>query len=80
MVSDVVKLLQQKKLLLKKAHPDDGRAFTLELTTEAKSILKKAVVAVESADEEFFSAIKKTDQPAFLESLTTLNKKNQRES
>ncbi len=77
MVSDVVKLLKEKKLLTKKAHPDDGRAFTLDLTREAKNILKKAVIAVESADEEYFSAIKKSDQSAFLESLISLNEKNQ---
>ena len=53
MVSDVVKTLEARKLILRRSHPDDGRSFSLLLTDSARSLLKKAVPVVEAVDESF---------------------------
>lgn len=71
MVSNVVKTLIEKKLMLREAHPVDKRAYTLLLTDEG---VKKAIRGKEIAskiDETFFSDI---DKDKFRNSLTTLLK------
>ncbi len=73
MVSNVVKVLVDKKLMKREKHPMDKRAFVLELTREGE---KKAVRGKEiamSIDSGFFAGI---DQDIFrvsLEKLLTSN-------
>ncbi len=73
MVSDVVKTLEKKKLLMKKAHPIDRRASSLALTISGKNILKKAVPAVEHADELFFKVLGPDLRKHFIASLIRLS-------
>ena len=41
-ISDTVKALDQKKLIAKKAAPDDTRSYTIELNAKGKKIAEKA--------------------------------------
>jgi MarR family transcriptional regulator, organic hydroperoxide resistance regulator len=55
--STVLRTLQKKGFLQRKEHSTDSRAKTVRLTKEGIKIIKKAVVAVEKFDKEFFSAL-----------------------
>ena len=69
MVSNVVKVLIEKGLMIRHTHPVDKRAYTLLLTTTG---IEKAVKGKEIAlqiDETFFAGI---DKNTFLQSLTIL--------
>jgi len=57
--STVLRTLQQKGFLQRKEHSTDTRAKTVGLTKEGVKIIKKAVVAVEKFDKEFFSSLGK---------------------
>ena len=72
MVSDVCKTLQQKKWLVRSAHPEDGRAIALRLTAESRRLLKRAVPAVEAVDESFFGVLPLDQQKALLLALSAL--------
>lgn len=54
MVSDVVKILIKKKLLLRAAHEKDGRTYVLTLTAKGKDTILKAIPVVEKIDNKFF--------------------------
>jgi DNA-binding MarR family transcriptional regulator len=41
-ISDTVKALDEKKLISKKAAPDDTRSYTIELTAKGKKLAEKA--------------------------------------
>ncbi len=73
MVSDVVKTLEKRNLLTRKPQPEDGRAMSLHLTASAREKLKKAVPAVESADEEFLKKLNTKNRERFIECLIELN-------
>ena len=55
--STVLRTLQQKGFIQRQEHLTDTRAKTVELTEEGKIVIKKAVVAVEKFDVEFFSLL-----------------------
>jgi DNA-binding MarR family transcriptional regulator len=55
--STVLRTLQQKSFIQRQEHLTDTRAKTIELTDEGKTVIKKAVVAVETFDTEFFSLL-----------------------
>jgi len=57
--STVLRTLQQKGLIQRQEHHTDTRAKTVGLTTEGIKIIKKAVIAVEKFDKEFFSVVSK---------------------
>jgi len=57
MVSKVLRTLEEKKFITRHEHQTDTRAKIIKLTQEGASVLQKAVVKVESADADFFSAI-----------------------
>lgn len=54
MVSDLVKTLLRKKLLIRSPHKIDSRAYELSLTPIGHKLIIKAVPVVENIDEEFF--------------------------
>jgi DNA-binding MarR family transcriptional regulator len=74
MVSDVAKALEKRKLLIRKPHPNDGRAVCLHLTADARQKLKRAVPVVESADERFFGMLKRDQVKEFSTCLVELVK------
>ncbi|MBB4035765.1 DNA-binding MarR family transcriptional regulator [Dysgonomonas hofstadii] len=71
MVSNVVKTLIEKGLMLKNTHPVDKRAYTLSLTTAGIEKAKKGKEIALKIDESFFSEI---DKEKFRESLMILLK------
>ena len=62
-VSQVVKLLIRKKLLLCEKMPSDARAHRLALTQEGLARLGAAVPVMKAAHHSFFDAIGGTEQP-----------------
>lgn len=72
--SQVVRTLQKKELISRKEHQTDTRAKTIEITEKGKNIIKKAIIAVEKLDKEFFSSLG-TSQGAFNSHLLTLLEK-----
>jgi len=57
MVSKVLRTLELKKFITRQDHATDTRAKTIKLTPQGASVLQKAIVKVETADMEFFSAV-----------------------
>lgn len=55
--STVLRTLQQKGLLQRQEHLTDTRAKTVLLTEAGKALVKKAVVAVEAFDNQFFAIL-----------------------
>ena len=54
-MSDLTATLLQKKMLKRKDHPEDKRAYSLELTEKGRKSALKAIPVVEGIDAEFFS-------------------------
>jgi DNA-binding MarR family transcriptional regulator len=54
MVSKVLRTLEDKKFVTRKEHKTDTRAKTISLTTAGVDILQQALIAIETADLEFF--------------------------
>ena len=55
-VSSTVRLLEKKGLIFRTPHKTDTRANSISNTEQGKNYLRKAVIAVESVDKEFFFA------------------------
>ena len=68
MTSQVLRALEARGQLLRRPHPEDGRAKTLQTTAQAKELVNRAVVAVEHCDAKFFGS----QGPAFIEVLNRL--------
>lgn len=56
-VSKSLRSLENKKLITRVKSKTDARAFNVELTTKGIIIINKAIVAIEFADDEFFSCL-----------------------
>jgi len=57
MVSKVLRTLEEKKFITRQEHETDTRAKTIQLTKTGSETLQKAIIKVENADKDFFSAI-----------------------
>ena len=57
MVSKVLRTLEEKKFITRQEHESDTRAKTIQLTKTGIETLQKAIIQVENADKDFFSAI-----------------------
>ena len=55
-VSSTVILLEKKGLIFRTPHKTDTRANSISNTEQGRNYLRKAVIAVESVDKEFFFA------------------------
>ena len=55
-VSSTVRLLEKKGLIFRTPHKTDTRANSISNTEQGRNYLRKAVIAVESVDKEFFFA------------------------
>lgn len=55
MTSQVVRKLEERKLLTRNPHPEDSRAVQLALTASGTRLIAEALTIVESADRQFFS-------------------------
>jgi len=56
MVSKVLRTLEDKGFLTRKDHEMDTRAKTIRLTRDGEKVLQKALIEIENADLEFFTA------------------------
>ena len=57
MVSKVLRTLEEKNFIARQAHQTDTRAKTITMTTKGERILQKALIEIENADLDFFSAL-----------------------
>ena len=57
MTSQVLRALEARRLLDRRAHPSDTRAKVLRLTAAGRALALKAVPDVEAADAAFFAAL-----------------------
>jgi DNA-binding MarR family transcriptional regulator len=56
MVSKVLRTLEEKGFLTRKEHETDTRAKTIRLTANGEVVLQKALIEIENADLDFFTA------------------------
>jgi DNA-binding MarR family transcriptional regulator len=57
MTSQVVRVLEDRGLVDRSPHPEDGRARALSVTRKGRSLVNRAIVAVEACDEAFFAPL-----------------------
>jgi DNA-binding MarR family transcriptional regulator len=58
MVSKVTRALEEKKLVMRKNHHADSRAYTILITTKGLDLLKTATLQFAMLEEEFFKPLK----------------------
>ncbi|WP_379092550.1 MarR family winged helix-turn-helix transcriptional regulator [Pedobacter sp. UC225_65] len=75
MVSKVLRTLEEKKFITRKAHQTDTRAKTISLTEAGETVLQKAIISVETADLDFFAMLHK-DLPNFNSNMASLIEMN----
>lgn len=68
-VSKAVRKLEDDGLVIREASAADSRANNVRFTAKGRRIVQKAIVAIEGADEEFFSCLT-PEQLALYKSLT----------
>lgn len=71
MTSQVLRKLADRALVSREVDPADSRARLLELTTEGKALVAKAMKDVEDADVAYFAGLGE-EQQAFVRGLTRL--------
>jgi DNA-binding MarR family transcriptional regulator len=71
MTSQVVRTLERRDLLVRTAHTSDGRAWSLSATDAGTALVNRAVGAVESCDDVFFSSLG-PERDAFTGALASL--------
>jgi DNA-binding MarR family transcriptional regulator len=69
MTSEVLRTLESKGLIVRAADPRDSRARALHTTRTGSMLARRAVKAVESADDAFFADVA---GPPFVRALRTL--------
>ena len=74
MTSQVVRALSRRDLVVRTAHPDDGRAWSLSITEDGAGLVNRAIVAVEDCDEAFFGPLGRS-RPDFTRSLAALERR-----
>lgn len=75
MVSKVLRTLEEKKFITRKAHQTDTRAKIISLTETGEVVLQKAIICVETADLDFFARLDK-DLPNFNSNMASLIEMN----
>lgn len=58
MVSKVIRSLEDKKLVMRKAHHADSRSITILLSTKGMDLLKQATALFSEMESEFFKPLK----------------------
>lgn len=64
-VSKSIRLLEQAGLVVRSTSSVDQRAVAVRFTEHGLKVVKKAIAAVEDADDEFFGTLKKKDLAEF---------------
>jgi DNA-binding MarR family transcriptional regulator len=69
-VSKAIRRLEEDGLVLREGSLTDSRATNVRFTVHGKKLIQKAIVAIENADEEFFSCLTEKQLEAY-KSLTS---------
>ena len=69
--------MKEKGFITRQEHKTDTRAKTIRLTTNGEIILQKAIIEVENADFDLFSALE-TKLPSFNRNIAQLIGKNKK--
>jgi MarR family transcriptional regulator, transcriptional regulator for hemolysin len=56
-LSKAIRKLEDDGIVRREASPEDSRAVAVRFTPAGRKLVQRAVVAIETADEEFFSAL-----------------------
>ena len=74
-VSKAIRRLESEGFVLREKSATDSRATNVRFSAKGKKIIQKAIVAIESADEDFFSCLneKQLDAYKFLTSEVIAN-------
>ncbi|MEJ2040130.1 MAG: MarR family transcriptional regulator, partial [Desulfosarcinaceae bacterium] len=56
-VSKAIRKLEKNGLVLRESSPTDSRAVNVRFTAQGRKLIQKAIVAIENADEDFFSCL-----------------------
>lgn len=56
-VSKAIRKLEESGFVLREQSSSDSRATNVRFTAQGRRVIQKAIVAVENADEEFFSCL-----------------------
>jgi DNA-binding MarR family transcriptional regulator len=78
MVSKVLRTLEDKGFITRQEHESDTRAKTIRLTNTGENVLQKAIIEVENADLDFFSALDE-NLPLFNSSMAKIIDRNKTE-
>jgi DNA-binding MarR family transcriptional regulator len=57
MTSQVLRVLEERALVVRAADPGDGRARMLTITKQGRALANRAVAVVEEVDREFFAPV-----------------------
>ena len=60
-VSKAIRKLEKSNFIVRNKSNADARAFNIEFTEHGNNIINTAIVAIENADEEFFSCLTKKE-------------------
>jgi len=74
-VSKAIRRLESEGLVLRERSATDSRATNVRFSSKGKKIIQKAIIAIESADEDFFSCLneKQLDNYKLLTSKVIVN-------
>lgn len=70
-VSKAIRKLEEGGLVVREKSTSDCRATNVRFTGHGRKVIHKAIIAIENADEEFFSCFTKTQLETYKE-LTVL--------
>ncbi|MEN6383597.1 MAG: MarR family transcriptional regulator [Veillonellales bacterium] len=73
--SQILRLLEKKKLIHKRQHPSDTRANIIILLAKGQEKIAQAVPLIEKIDDDFFGVLQ-SDKTYFMDLLKKLSSKN----
>lgn len=72
-LSKAIRKLEEVKLVSRCGSSTDGRSVCVELSPAGRALARRAVPAVEKADEKFFAELSTAQRRAFLKTLVLLS-------
>ncbi len=75
-VSKSIRNLENKNLISRVKSETDARAINIEFTKEGTKIINQAIVAIESADDEFFSSLSSQEMKHYKSVIAKVIKNN----
>ncbi len=64
-VSKAIRRLEKKDLVLRESSPSDNRAINVRFSAQGRKLIQKAILAIEDADEDFFSCLNEKQLVAY---------------